>query len=994
RGIGGIRFHLFAGFISEATEGLGLKRRKPSQLQQELLITAAWGVLNQSDRLSYLNRIPLTAAYRQALLDGIAEWKRAGLTPDLLVKWASDQGPKEQQLALLYFTYQHLLTAHGFIEEDGLLEQLRQLRAQTGPAADRPRVLLYGFTDLTPQQADFVTVLALWFDFEVLLDPTNVPDLQELVRQHFSFKKPETTRPEICKRTVLEQLQRSIWQNETPSLSRAGNDLSVQLVRADGRARQALALAREIAALLRSDSGYQLTDFLILSPQPQEFLQTARPIFTEYQLPLAQAPREVREFSAVARLRRALKTVAGGWQWAELSGLLRLFATGSDRQSRDKLVLELAEQYGALSGKERWLQLPSDPKCYHRLAEQGISPEPLQRCLEFLGSWPENASGAQYLQLVYDWFASAAAATLARLTDDPVLLPIQLLNYQAARQLQQACEEMLHNQELLPDLTTETTLEAFRRFFDDYLLRGEVTPAERFQDRIRILPPREARGLRAKVVFITGLEQGVFPRNYINDWKLSPASRFELKTLGVELETGEQYQEQERLAFYWALQTVGERLYLVAREQDEAGQPLNYSPFLTAIIQLLPDLVAHSRYYPLEPQVQPDFRQCFAPGEERRRWAGYLMQDQQTLPASERQICDYLFQTPYYRKLALKVARWHYRPKLTSDRPLSTRTPITAFLTEFGPEHSFAVTALDEYRKCPYSFFLKRLLRIEPLTEPGLLPQVIDLGTLYHQILREFGERYRGQVWQAERQSEYEAVLEQSLQLVFTAWRQAAANDFVTVVLAIQEQQVRRVLQRWLTAELHWAARTGYRYTPYLLEYSFGQSTKSADPASAGQPFRLETDAAGTVRLNGRIDRVDREADGHLVIYDYKLGRKFTAGSALDLQSLQIPVYLRALEQLLGEPDATVGGCYLSLKEPSRTGGGVWRRAKTGLTGRNKGLLGEAEWDEWLERMELEVGTTVAAIRAGFFPLSDKECPDYCAYRTACRSGERKGGAG
>jgi ATP-dependent helicase/nuclease subunit B len=993
-GIGGIRFLLFEGFVSEATEGLGLKRRKPSQLQQELLVTAAWRVLDQSGRLSYLNRIPLTAAYRQALLDGIAEWKRAGLTPDLLVKWATDQGPKEQQLALFYFTYQHLLTAHGFIEEDGLLEQLRQIRSRTGPVTDRPHVLLYGFTDLTPQQADFITALTLWFDFEALLDPTNVSDLQELIRQHFSFKKPEIISPAAGGRTVLEQLQRSFWQNETPALSRAENDLSVQLIRADGRSRQALALAREIVALLRSDSGYQLTDFLILSPQPQEFLQSARPVFGEYQLPLAEVPRGVQEFPAVLQLRRTLETVTGGWQWVELSGLLRLFLVGSDRRSRDRLILELAEQYGALSGKERWLKLLDDPECCKRLDELGISPEPLQRCLEFLRSWPETASGGRYLQLVGDWFALAAEESLARLTDDPALLSIQMLNYQAACQLQQACDEVLDNQELLPDLMVETTLEAFCRFFDDYLLRGEVAPTELYQDRIRVLPPREARGLRAKVVFVTGLEQGVFPRNYINDWKLSPVSRFELKTLGVELETGEQYQEQERLAFYWALQTAGERLYLVAREQDEAGQPLNYSSFLTAVIQLFPDLPAHSRYYPLEPQVQPDFRHCFAPGEERRRWAGYLMQDHQTLPASERQICDYLFQTPYYRQLALKVVHWHYRPEITPGRPVSTRMPITALLTaEFGPDHSFSVTALDEYRKCPYSFFLKRLLRIKPLIEPGLLPQVIELGTLYHQILREFGERYRGQAWQAERRPEYEAALEQLLQRVFAEWRQAAANDFVTVVLAIQEQQVRRVLQRWLAAELHWAEQTGYRYSPYLLEYSFGQPTDSADPASASQPFRLETDAAGTVRLNGRIDRVDREAGGHLIIYDYKLGQSHTTGSVLDLQSLQIPVYLRALEQLLGEPDATVGGCYLSLKGLSRTGGGVWRRAKTGLEGRSKGLLGEAEWDEWLEGMELEVGTTIAAIRAGYFYLSEKECPDYCGYRTVCRSGERKGGA-
>jgi ATP-dependent helicase/DNAse subunit B len=989
KGIGGIRFFLFEGFIDEVAESLGLKRRKPSKLQQELLIATAFRVLNQSGRLSYLNRVPLTASYRRALLDGIAEWKRAGLTTDLLLKWAADQGEKERQLALLYFTYQHLLAANGFVEEDGLLEQLRQLRSQTEPLAHRPPVLLYGYTDLTSQQADFMDVLTLWFDFEVLLDPTNAPDLQELIRQHFNFKKPGAAlEPNAA--TALNRLQQSLWQSEAAVLNLAETDCSLQILRADGCSRQATALAREIAALLRSGAGYELADFLILSPQPQVFLKTAQPIFAEYQLPLAQPSRAVKEFPGVMQFWQALQAVVSGWPWPDLEGLIRQFYVGTDPQSRDKLLLYLGKNYGAISGREHWLELLADSRFTGDMKDQGIALEPLQQCLQFLASFPETATGEQYLQLTRDWFELVGRQTLRRLTSDTALFQIQLFNYEAATQLQQACEELLRNVEFLAELGRETTLREFGRFFEDYLLQDEVIPTDGRQNRIRVIPPREARGLRAKVVLIIGLEQGVFPRTYINDWKLSPASRFELKTLGAELETGEQYQQQEKLAFYWALQTATERLYLVARKQDDAGQPLNPSPFLTAISQLIPALPGRSRYYPLEPRVQPSFRQCYAPAEERRRWVDYLLQDPAVIAAPERQTCDYLFQTPQYRQLALKVAHWRYRPALTPERPISTDPQVAGLLTEqFGAEHSFSVTALEEYRNCPYSFFLKRLLRIKPLAEPQLLPEAIDLGNLYHQIFREFGERYRGQTLRPERRTEYLATLERSFQCNFRVWQQAAANAQVKVILAIQERQIRQTLRRWLAAELQWAKRTGYRYTPYLLEYSFGRPSDSGDPASTSQSFRL--DAAGCpVRLNGRIDRVDREADGHLVVYDYKLGRGHTTGSVLELKNIQIPVYLEALEQLLGETAEAVGGCYLSLQEPSRTSGGIWRKVKTGLDGRSKGLLDEAEWVEWLERMEQEVAQTVTAIRGGYFYLTDDKCPGYCEYRVACRRGERE----
>jgi ATP-dependent helicase/DNAse subunit B len=991
KGIGGVRFLLFEGFVGEVTESMGLKCCKPSQLQQELLISAAFRTLEQGGRLSYLERVKFTASYRRALLDGIAEWKRAGLSTELLVKWAVDQGEKEQQLAMLYFTYQHLLAAHGFVEEDGLLEQLRQIRVRTAPVACRPRVLLYGYTDLTPQQADFIDVLTLWYDFEVLLDPTMVPDLQELIRQHFSFKKPENAPPQIPAATALDQLRQSFGQSNAPVIPLAETDASVQLIQADGWARQATALAREIVSLLRLGAGYQLADFLILSPQPQEFLKTAQTIFAEYQLTLPQSSRKVGEFPAVRQFCQALKAAATGWQWPDLETLIRQFYADVDPQSRDKLLLNLGKNHGALSGEGRWLKLTADPQFIFSLKEAGIAPEPLQQCLEFLSSFPERAPQERYLQLTSDWFATAATLSLQNLTPETTFFQKQLQNYQAAQRLQEDCQEMLRNKAIWTELTAENNLEEFARFFADYLLQGEITPSEA-RPGIRVIRPQEARGLRAKVVLITGLEQGVFPRTYINDWKLSPASRFELKALGVELETGEQYQEQERLTFYWALQIPLERLYLVTRKQDDAGQPLNPSPFLTAVIQQIPALAARGRSYPLEPQVQPDFRQCLAPGEQRRRWADYLLQDPAVIAESERQVCDYLWQTPYYGRLAAKIAQWRGRPELTPERPLSGHPRVRTLISaRFGAEHSFSVTELDEYRNCPLSFFFKRLLSVTAPAEPDLLPKTLDLGNLYHQILREFGEQHRGRVLRQEDQAEYAAGLEQSFECIFSDWQQKAANDQIRAMLAIQERQIRRTLRRWLAAELQWIRQTGYRYTPYLLEYSFGRPPGSADPASTRQPLVLHTEE-GPIRLNGRIDRVDRETDGHLVVYDYKLGRGHNSASILEFKSLQIPVYLEALEQLLPEAAEAVGGCYLSLKEPSRTSGGIWRQAKTGLDGRSKGLLKETQWVDWLERMELEVAATVAGIRGGYFYLSDAKCPSYCQYRGACRRGEREEG--
>ncbi|HYH03632.1 MAG TPA: PD-(D/E)XK nuclease family protein, partial [Bacillota bacterium] len=934
-------------------------------------------------------RVPLTASYRAALLDGISEWKRAGLTTELFNIWAAEKGEKEQQLALAFFTYQHLLNQKGFVEEDRLLEELREIRANSAPVTERSQVLLYGYADLTPLQADYINSLSLWFEFEAVVDPTGVAEFESFIRQHFHWKSSWENTTFSRQNHILSQLQQVFWNREPEGLTPVESDASLQLLQADGWTRQAAAIAREVCAMLRGEPELELKDFLILTPQPQAFIKKSWHIFADYRISLAAPPRSAKEFKGVIQFLQALQTVAKGWQWPDLEALIRQFYAGVDSRDRDLLLLSLGKQYGALSGKERWVELLVESRFQATLDELGIDLEPLEECIHFLRAIPENGTWEEYLNLARDWFEAAANQTLAGLAEDPALLRNQLLNYEAVSQLKQACLESLQNLELLTAMSGTTTPDEFRRFVEDYLLKGEVEHKEAFQAEIRVLPPREARGLRAKVVFITGLEQGVFPRNYINDWKLNPQDRFELKTLGVELETGETYQLQEKMAFYWALQTASERLYLVTQLQDDTGQLLNPSAFLTEVYQWVPGLTCHAKYYPLEPRVPGGFGDCFSRLEQQQLWVYYLTRPAVQLPAAEAQTCDYLFQDPGFRELAVKTYQWRFRRHLVPKQPFYTNPGAAAILERLGAQRPLAITALEEYRSCPYRFFLKQVLRLKPVLDPQLLPEQIDFGNLYHQILREFGEHYRGQTLDPSCREEYLAFLEESFERNFTKWRDEAANDLVAAVLTIQQRQIRQTLKRWLDAELEWAETTGYRYTPRFLEYSFGMPSGSGDPASLPQPFVLTTPEC-SVRLMGRVDRVDSDPDGHFIIYDYKLGRGYSTGSIVELKNLQMPVYLQAMEQLSFGPKTAVGGSYLSLKEPSRLSGGIWRQTKIGLDSKNKGLLNEIQWDEWQAEVTQEVTAAVNGIRAGYFFLTGEKCPDYCEFKKACRRQERE----
>ena len=108
-------------------------------------------------------------------------------------------------------------------------------------------------------------------------------------------------------------------------------------------------------------------------------------------------------------------------------------------------------------------------------------------------------------------------------------------------------------------------------------------------------------------------------------------------------------------------------------------------------------------------------------------------------------------------------------------------------------------------------------------------------------------------------------------------------------------------------------------FIPQYFELSFGFSGDfPADPNSISTPVTLQNEA-GQLRLQGRIDRVDVDENGHAVIIDYKTGQvgNNLIQEVLAGKMLQISLYLSVLPEILPEVEPVFGGLY-SLKDPAK----------------------------------------------------------------------------
>jgi ATP-dependent helicase/nuclease subunit B len=275
-------------------------------------------------------------------------------------------------------------------------------------------------------------------------------------------------------------------------------------------------------------------------------------------------------------------------------------------------------------------------------------------------------------------------------------------------------------------------------------------------------------------------------------------------------------------------------------------------------------------------------------------------------------------------------------------------------------------TALERYATCPFQYFAKKRLRLEPVRaqREDHLPAPI-LGTLLHHALRLSYERLTALQWPDVELnvSTVRTTIADSTAQVFAAHAIVSGTGHALLWTLAQEQVVQLVV-RAVASDQEDYRTTGYR------------------------PQGFETDAEGLVSLGddspglsirGTLDRVDvRTNPPGLRIVDYKFkqgggmkteDRNLVLGAARGLR-LQAPLYASMRLSSLPPPDQ-VQFMYLAPRWEPPISRSNFERAR---------LAGKAG-----EAITQTIRTLVQGIeRQEFFILPDGYC-DQCSFAAACR---------
>jgi ATP-dependent helicase/nuclease subunit B len=426
-------------------------------------------------------------------------------------------------------------------------------------------------------------------------------------------------------------------------------------------------------------------------------------------------------------------------------------------------------------------------------------------------------------------------------------------------------------------------------------------------DQVLVGAIERSRHPNIKAAVLVGFNDGVFPKQPIEDSILNDDDRRLLRGRGVPLAppTRERVTDEPLLA-YIALTRASEQLVVTYSTTDSAGRAQQASPFVADLQAAVPGLRIETIGDPVPARASWD---VLATVDLRRRLAEEF---RDRAPASmDNQPLRARWNGIYARcreSLALDRATRAALAALDPApdarlNPMSVRRLIPDTLET-------SVSQLETFATCPFKHFAKHVLRLRERDEAELNP--LDVGQVHHAVLAEFTKRL---IAQNRTLGELEdALLHKHLRESCLAI--STRLDHPTVLPRDSYRMARTAQQLVRVIQAQRRRQPGANMRSRASELPFGFD-------ATGLPaLRIRTPAGRMVALRGYIDHVDlfELADETLgIIVDYKARRQvLDLSKAYHGVSLQLLAYLLALsdsgESLGGRPIRPAGALYVGIQ--------------------------------------------------------------------------------
>lgn len=416
-------------------------------------------------------------------------------------------------------------------------------------------------------------------------------------------------------------------------------------------------------------------------------------------------------------------------------------------------------------------------------------------------------------------------------------------------------------------------------------------------DQVVIGDVNRSRSKKTKVIFIIGLNDGVFPSANKEEGFINDTDREILKEKGISLaKTTKENIYEENFNIYKAFTTSEQKLYLSYSSTSSEGNALKPSTLIYKIKKMFNNLQEKSDIIKKE-DIITNKKATF---EELLKNLRDFNEGKEINPIWFKVYKIYSKDNQWKEKLekAIKAENYTNQPEKITKENLKKMYGDTIFTS---------ISRLEQYRKCPFSFYLKYGLNINE--KDTFQIQNIDTGTFMHDTIDSFFGKIQDEgidikeITEEELERIVKEIIEEKLKLnknyIFTS-----SAKFRTLT-----SKLKRVLLKSMKYIVESIQKSDFEIWGHEIE--FGKVGKY--PA-----IEVKLDNGKKVEITGKIDRVDvlKTNEGKYVrIIDYKSSVKdINLDEVMAGLQIQLLTYMDAVTKI--EDFMPAGVLYFNLIEP------------------------------------------------------------------------------
>ena len=843
-----------------------------------------------------LNNDSLTPGLVKKVADVLGELRRFGFSHK---KFARAELPQRRQNPLKYNDIEKLLQLfesylgkflidEAYARQEAAEEFSEKQFRKMFPEAENLYISGYGL--FTPAMFTFIEKVKSFLDVHVRLDYNR--NNSEL----FRHLQPAAARFQkmggVFKETREKELDFLLFnrqKHKSPKL-----DFSTRLnIRGLLERREELVfMATEIRRLHQRDK-IPLHRMALTFPNPERYVPLIRQVLPEFQIPYnLSAGFNLKQSPLIRLFLKALYLPQSGFEFERVLGFFQSDFISKTFQYDRALLRKIFVQLRCRYLSSGWPERVNDKIGAKEKEEKGLAQQlnGLQQLLEPFYHLPNRAPVREfrktYIELLRSlgllhWFKNENSFLNQRQKES---------EFRAYNRFMKLLEKVIW---ILDHIygNEAIALSAFVEFLETALSGAVYNLTEWPEYGVQIMPRLEVLSINPHVLFVGGLSDGDFPRAGAKDVFFNDEVRDKLG-----LTASEELLDQDRYLFYLLLASPAQKIVLTY-PRFEKERVLVPSTFLEDLAEVA--ILHHSQEQLSEEAVMNPQRLWLNLGQDIQRRHFDKAPEKIILLRSAGLANEAFFQRLFVN-IAGNAARFFGTEFSEYEGNIIKYGEVTKDLRKRFEQRAWSVSRLEKYAFCPLQFFLEHILKIEELPEIEDEVTPSERGLLVHKILERF---YRVLV----KKGEADKPLRNRALLFKIAEEEFSALPYRGVLYELERdifwgaEEEPGLLDVFLEYEQDQINESGF--VPALFEESFGES----EPLSLKQGDRI-------LKIQGRIDRVDRNSSGQALIFDYKTGlsaEKISPDDIINGLHFQLPLYALALEKSVPRLKVPYAGFYI-----------------------------------------------------------------------------------